>query len=142
MSLRKRGAGILGAAALVAGTFVGLGAAPASAADISFAFTPYADGGGRIYAKAGGNYLGDVTWQADPSTTENGDTLCAFDAWPDGRYVGGYISIPRGVNTQGLNSPNGRCKGGDIREGVKYKVQMCLYGIVPAQCSRSYEVTS
>ncbi|GHE03274.1 hypothetical protein [Streptomyces alanosinicus] len=141
MALRTRLAGLIGSGALLAGVFVGVGSAPASAAGVTFGFHPYPDGGGRIYASQNGNYLGDVTWYADGDATYDGDTLCAVDAYPDGRYVSGYATFGRGVNTNGINSPGSRCKGGDVKEGQKFKIQMCLLGSTPV-CSPNYGVTS
>ncbi|OLZ73477.1 hypothetical protein AV521_05275 [Streptomyces sp. IMTB 2501] len=143
MALRTRLAGLIGSGALLAGALVGVGSTPASAAGVTFGFNPYPDGGGRIYAQEDGNYLGDVTWYADGDATHAEDTLCALDAWPDGRYVRGYASFVRTVDTSGLTSPSTRCQGGDMNKGQKFTLQMCLVavGSTPV-CSEEYDVTT
>lgn len=137
----KKVARLLMTALLVGGAVAG-GAGTASAAPNVTWGTATFSNGRTISIYADGEFAGNGEWHQDPSGTNPGDMLVAWDPTADGYGIEAHLSTGRVATTRGHASPYEDRATGDLPEGNKYTMWVCLVKGDYSACTSKYEVTA
>ncbi|MER5499035.1 hypothetical protein ABT096_17835 [Streptomyces sp. NPDC002561] len=112
---------------------------PAAAEDsFSFTYSTLDNGDAVIVAKNnswGGDAAGTAEWRADPSGSQPGDALTATDVLGDGYGMEAHLSNGRVASTRGQSAPYSVTKTGDLPEGNKYTMKLCIVKGSYEKCS-------
>lgn len=142
ISMRKRAATVLTAAAIMVGGTMTVGASTAAAAgippNVKFYYNNLGGGTYGIIGYSGNSVVGTGYWYAD------GDKLQAVDPSRDGYGIAAYLgtSPVREASTYGHNSPYTATKTGNLPEGRKYSFWICLGGNDGQICSDTLTVAA
>ncbi|MFI1168014.1 hypothetical protein ACH4UM_31570 [Streptomyces sp. NPDC020801] len=143
-NIKARLAAMTGAAALTAGLLVA-GAGPASAAEDDFHFE-LQHVGGNTYINVfndsmDGRLAGWSGWWADPGTDGSpGDTLEAYDNLADGYGIEAHLSTGRTASTRGHSAKYQDTASGNLPEGHKYQMWVCVVKGSWSKCSGKEDV--
>ncbi|MFI0446269.1 hypothetical protein [Actinomadura sp. 6N118] len=127
---------IFAAGALLAG-------APAASAAPNFTFNyDPTNNGYNIYPYNGSTIVGAGLWLKDPSGSYPGDTLVASDTQADGYGVETHLttSPQRIASTRGHSARYDDYASGNLREGAKYYMYVCMVRGDYSNCSNSVAV--
>ncbi|UUU32480.1 hypothetical protein JIX56_22670 [Streptomyces sp. CA-210063] len=130
--------------ALLVGGAMAAGTGTASAApSITWGTVVFTESGDRtISIYADGVFAGSGEWQKDPSGSNTGDTLVAWDPVADGYGIEAHLSTGRIATTRGHNSPYEVKVSGNLPEGNKYTMWVCLVRGDYRGCTSKYSVTA
>ncbi|MGA5503270.1 hypothetical protein [Streptomyces umbrinus] len=146
-NVKVRLGALTGVAALAAGLVVA-GAIPAAAED-SFTFgSAVTFPSGNVYMSVRNNTegatAGTIQWWADPDAEAGtpGDTLVATDSLTDGYGIEAHLSTGRVASTEGHSAPYTVQDGGNLTEGNKYTMWVCVVKGTFSKCSGKVSVTA
>ncbi|MGW1892206.1 hypothetical protein ACWCP6_18385 [Streptomyces sp. NPDC002004] len=126
----KRAASIAAAVtALAAGLVLAGPVSSASAApDVYFHTYTYTDGSARVEVFNNGEFAGYGSWAANPGDfgSSTGDTLIAYDKLADGYGIEATLNDGRTATTRGHSSPYTDTTPGNLDEGAKRTLTVCL----------------
>ncbi len=142
MKLRNRATAQLAVIAVLVGGSLTMGAGQASA-DPHFTFEQAArdsNGSFNVAVYANHVYAGKAEWNADPVSGAPGDSLRAYDHYAEGWSVEAILYRPHRVaTTAGHASPHWTgWKSGNIKEGTKVEVRICMTRGYNSYCSDYY----
>ncbi|MEE1761533.1 hypothetical protein [Streptomyces sp. SP18BB07] len=128
--------------AVVTTTVIG-GAGTAAAADsFSFGYSTNTSGDAVIGVRnnSWGEAAGNAMWQKDPSGSEPGDALSAYDVLADGYGIEAHLSTGRVATTRGHASPYSVTVTGNLPEDTGYTMWVCVVKGDFSKCSEKYAV--
>ncbi|MFF3730332.1 hypothetical protein ACFYXM_08430 [Streptomyces sp. NPDC002476] len=119
------------------------GAGTASAAP-SVTFKTSGSGGDFqiMVLRSDGVAIGYANWYQDPVGSQPGDALAAHDSAADGYGIEAHLSNGRVATTRGHNAPYTDWATGDLPEGSKYTMWVCVVKDTYSNCSSKYTVSA
>ncbi|MFG1999754.1 hypothetical protein ACGFNU_11470 [Spirillospora sp. NPDC048911] len=124
-----------------AGTLLAGAPAASAAPRISFGYDPTSNGY-NIYPYSDGIVAGAARWLQDPEGSYPGDTLEARDSYGDGYGVEAHLTTnpQRIATTRGHGAPYADLASGNLPEGKKYYMYVCMVKGDYSNCSDSVAV--
>ncbi|MYY13611.1 hypothetical protein GT204_33300 [Streptomyces sp. SID4919] len=145
MKIKTGTARALAASVFTAGMLVAVGAPPASAAP-SVTFTSRADpldmGWAEIVMYINGKRAGTGHWAGDPGDwgSSTGDTIIAHDSASDGYGIQVTLDGSRVATTRGHNAPYTDRASGNLPEGSRHDMEVCVVKGSYSACGTVYGV--
>ncbi|MEV7089003.1 hypothetical protein AB0O07_24470 [Streptomyces sp. NPDC093085] len=148
MKLLRRGVAPLVTAVLTAG-LLSAGAGSARAASVTFEASA-GGGANRKYVQVvvvrNGKHVGYVYWNGDPDPVLGwpGNAMIVADTSTDTWGIEAYLNpVGRVATTRGHNAPYvSPWATGDLPEGRRYELRVCLVRGAASSCSGAYGVTT
>ncbi|WP_406398400.1 hypothetical protein [Streptomyces uncialis] len=145
MKFRTTTVRALAASVFTAGMLVAVAAPPASAApNVTFKSRadPFDMGWAEIVMYINGDRAGTGQWAGNPGDfgSSTGDTIIAHDSASDGYGIQVTLDGSRVATTRGHNAPYTDRASGDLQEGSKHDMQVCVVKGSYSSCGTVYGV--